>query len=155
MSTIADRMAAAFKEVTGLSFVPSDDRRISTERFIVTAYREPASRRYTFKAERFIMDSTGRVMVAESEADCTSVRAMVGAMREADRRARVLRGVSDRLTEDGWTIDPMIGGLGSGITAHRNGVAVMIHSDGRAVSSNLMAQIYTEAVVRVIENDAL
>lgn len=28
MSTIADRMAAAFKEVAGLSFVPSDDRRL-------------------------------------------------------------------------------------------------------------------------------
>ena len=102
------------------------------------------------------MDSTGRVMVAESEADCTSVRAMVG--RDEGRRigrAQVLRGVSDRLTEDGWTIDPMIGGLGSGITAHRNGVSVMIHSDGRAVSSNLMAQIYAEAVVRVVENDVL
>ena len=92
---------------------------------------------------------------ADAGADCTSVRAMVGAMREADRRAQVLRGVSDRLTEDGWTIDPMIGGLGSGITAHRAGVAVMIHSDGRAVSSNLMAQIYAEAVVRVVEDDSL
>ena len=68
---------------------------------------------------------------------------------------QVLRGVSDRLTENGWTIDPMIGGLGSGITAHRNGVAVMIHSDGRAVSSNLVAQIYVGVAVRVIENDVL
>jgi len=31
----------------------------------------------------------------------------------------------------------------------------MIHSDGRAVSSDLVAQIYAEAVVRVIENDVL
>ena len=78
---------------------------------------------------------------------------MVGVMHRAERRANVLAAVSDHLAEDGWEIDPMIAGVGSGITARRAGIAVMVYSDGKVVSSDLTAAIYAEAVVKVVEEE--
>ena len=153
MSTIAERMAAAVMRVTGVTVTPPEDWKIDTGEFLIIVERTPGSRRHTFKAARFVTDNAGRTMVAESEDDWTCVDAMVGVMRRADRRANVLASVSDRLTDDGWEIDPMIAGVGSGLTARRAGIAVMVYSDGRAVSSDVTAAIYAEAVVKVAEEE--
>lgn len=95
------------------------------------------------------MSTVDESMTAAVSTEWTGTEAMMAAMREADRRATVLAAVSDRLAEDGWTIDPMISGADSGITASRDGVAIMIYGDGKVVSSDLMATIYGEAVVKV------
>lgn len=153
MSTVAGRMAAAFQKVTGLPVNPPDDWRIDTVGFIVTTSRKPNSRRHLFKAERLISDSSGRVMATVAHTEDTSVGAMVAAMRKADRDAGVLATVSDRLTEDGWEIDPMIAGTDSGITAHRAGIAIMIYGDGKVVCSDLTAAIYAESVVKVVNGE--
>lgn len=153
MSTMAERMAEAVLLADGLPVEPPEDWKIDTGKFIVTVERTPGTRRHTFKAARFITDNAGRTMVAGAEDDWTSVGAMVGVMHQADRRANVLASVSDRLTDDGWEIDPMIAGVGSGITARRAGIAVMVYSDGKVVSSDLTAAIYAEAVVKVVEEE--
>ena len=67
--------------------------------------------------------------------------------------AERMAAVSDRLTDDGWEIDPMIAGAGSGITARRAGIAVMVYSDSSVVSSDLTAAIYAEAAVKVAEEE--
>ena len=146
-------MAAALQKVTGLPVNPPDDWKIDTGDFLITVVRTPGSRRHTFKAARFITDKAGRTIVATSESYWTSVDAMVGVMRKADRRAVVLAAVSDCLDEDGWKIDPMIAGVGSGITARRPGIAVMVYSDGKVASSDLTAAIYVESVVKVAEEE--
>lgn len=130
MSTIAERMAEAVLLVDGLPVKPPEDWKIDTGKFIVTVERVPGTRGHTFKAARFIADKAGRTIVATSESYWTSVDAMAGAMREADRRAFVLAAVSDCLDEDGWEIDPMIAGCDHGITAFRNGVKARIYGDG-------------------------
>jgi hypothetical protein len=146
-------MAAAFQKVTGLPVNPPDDWKIDTAGFIVTTSRKPSSRRHLFKAERLISDSSGRVMAAVAHTEDTSVGAMVAAMRKADRDAGVLAAVSDRLTEDGWEVDPMIAGTDSGITAHRAWIAIMICGDGKVVCSDLTAAIYAESVVKVVNGE--
>lgn len=153
MSTMAERMAAAVERVTGVAVTPPEDWKIDTGDFLLTVERTPGSRRHTVKAARFIVGKAGRTMVAEAEDDWTCVGAMVGVMHRAERRANVLAAVSDHLTEDGWEIDPMIAGVGSGITARRAGIAVMVYSDGKVVSSDLTAAIYAEAVVKVVEEE--
>lgn len=153
MSTVAWRMAAAFQEVTGLPVNPPGDWKIDTAGFIVTTSRKPSSRRHLFKAERLIYDSSGRVMAAVAHTEDTSVSAMVAAMRKADRDAVILATVSDRLTGDGWEIDPMIAGTDSGITAYRAGIAIMIYGDGKVVCSDLTAAIYAESVVKVANGE--
>jgi len=153
VSTVAGRMAAAFQKVTGLPVNPPDDWKIDTAGFIVTTSRKPSSRRHLFKAERLISDSSGRVMAAVAHTEDTSVGAMVAAMRKADRDAGVLAAVSDRLTEDGWEVDPMIAGTDSGITAHRAWIAIMICGDGKVVCSDLTAAIYAESVVKVVNGE--
>ena len=153
MSTMAERMAEAVMLVDGLPVKPPEDWKIDTGKFIVTVGRAPGTRRHTFKAARFITNNAGRTMVAEAEDDWTSVGAMVGVMRRADRRANVLAAVSDRFADDGWEIDPMIAGVGSGLTARRAGIIVMVYSDGRVESSDSVAKNYAEAVVKVAEEE--
>lgn len=153
MITVAGRMAAAFQKVTGLPVNPPDDWKIDAAGFIVTTSRKPNSRRHLFKAERLISDSSGYVMAAVAHTEDTGVGAMVAAMRKADRDAGVLATVSDRLTEDGWEIDPMIAGADSGITAYRAGIAIMIYGDGKVVCSDLTAAIYAESVVKVVNEE--
>lgn len=153
MSTMAERMAEAVLLADGIPVRPPEDWKIDTGKFIVTVERTPGTRRHTFKAVRFIADNAGRMLVAESEGDRTSVGAMVDVMRRADRRANVLASVSDRLTDDGWEIDPMITGVGSGITARRPGIAVMVYSNGRVASSDVTARLYAECAVKVAEEE--
>lgn len=153
MSTIAERMATAFEKVTGLPVNPPEDWTISTNGYTVTMTNMPVSCRYLFKAGRVIMDGSGRVMAAESKTECTSIADMVNAMQNADRCARVLAGVSDRLTEDGWEIDPLADAEGFGITAKREGIKVLVYSNGEVVSSDLMAETYTRAVVADVDSE--
>lgn len=65
----------------------------------------------------------------------------------------LMAAVSDRLAGDGWEIGPMIAGVGSGITARRAGIAVMVYSDGSVQSSDPTAAIYAESVVKVAEEE--
>ena len=153
MSTIAERLAAAAKLVTGLPVSPPKRWKIDTGAFIVAVERAPYTSRHTFKASRFIVDSAGRGLFATAECERTSVDAMVGAMREADRRAAVLAAVSDRLTGDGWEIAPGIGDASSGLMARTAGIAVMIYSDDKVVSSDITATIYVEATIKVVEEE--
>ncbi len=155
MGTIAERMAAAVERVTGVAVTPPEDWKIDTGDFLITVVRTPGSRRHTVKAARFIIDKAGRTMVATAESDRTSVPAMVGVIHRADRRANVLAAVSDHLTDDGWEIDPMIACVGSGITARRARIAVMVYSNGKVVSSDLTARIYVECAVKVAEEEVL
>lgn len=153
MSTIAERLAAAVKLVTGMPASPPESRKIDTGAFIVAVERIPYTSRHTFKASRFIVDSAGRGLYAMAECERTSVDAMAGAMREADRRAAVLAAVSDSLTGDGWEIDPGIVDDSSGLTARRAGIVVMICSDGKVISSDIAATIYAEATIKVVEEE--
>lgn len=153
MSTIAERMATAFEKVTGLPVNPPEDWMISTNGYTVTMTNMPVSCRYLFKAGRVIRDGSGHVMAAESKTECTSIADMVNAMRNADRCARVLAGVSDRLTEDGWEIDPLVDDKGFGITAKRAGIEVLVYSNGEVVSSDLMAETCACAVVADVDSE--
>lgn len=150
MTTIAQRIEAALRDVTGQSVTPAQTQGGLTATaglYTLTVYPVTTGGgvRHRVAATCSTPDSSGRHISAQREAGWTSVTAMRGLLREARERAERLAALSDRLTGEGWETPPTMRRQGTGLIVRHGDTTARITGTGEVDCSDPAAQLYIAA----------
>lgn len=133
MSTISERVATAFKAVTGEDKAPSDIWIAANSTHLLEVRNILGSRRREAIAQVTAKDSLNIKYLAERRSDWTNVNVMTHMLRDAECRARALAALADVLGANGWHVRPIFEpSTCGGLRAIKDGNEVQVYSSGEA-----------------------
>ena len=131
MSTISERVAAAFKAATGEDKALSGSWHAANSTHSLEVRNILGSRRREAIAQVSAKDSMNVKYWAERRRDWTSVEVMTHMLRDAECRAKALAALAGMLGANGWHVSPIRGPLtGGGLTARKDDSEVQVYSSG-------------------------
>lgn len=133
MSTISERVAAAFKYVTGEESrgALSGAWMAGNSTHLLQVNSLPGAHRHEAVASVTAKDSLNVKYLAVRRRDWTNVEVMTHMLRDAERRAKALAALADVLGSNGWHVSPILASLtGGGLTACKDGNEVQVYSSG-------------------------
>lgn len=133
MSTISERVAAAFKAATGEDKAPSGSWRAANSTHSLEVRNILGSRRREAIAQVSAKDSMNVKYWAERRRELTSVEVMTHMLRDAEQRANALAALSNVLGANGWHVRPILeSSTCGGLRASKGGNEVQVYSSGEA-----------------------
>ena len=133
MSTISERVAAAFKAATGEDKAPSGSWRAANSTHSLEVRNILGSRRREAIAQVSAKDSMNVKYWAERRQEWTSVEVMTHMLRDAEQRANALAALSNVLGASGWHVHPILeSSTCGGLRASKGGNEVRVYSNGEA-----------------------
>lgn len=133
MSTISERVAAAFNAVTGENRAPSGSWLAVNSTHLLEVRNILGTRRRESVAQVAAKDSRNVKYSAACRRDWTSVEVMAHMLRDTERRAKALAALADTLGANGWNVSP-IGEprTSGGLSARKDGNEVQVYASGEA-----------------------
>lgn len=131
MSTISERVAAAFKAVTGEDMAPSGSWHAANSTHSLEVRNILGSRRREAIAQVAAKDSMNVKYWAERRREWTSVEVMAHMLRDAEQCANALAELSNVLGANGWYVCPIFeSSTCGGLRASKGGNEVRVYSSG-------------------------
>lgn len=131
MSTISERVVAAFKAVTGEDKAPSGSWHAANSTHSLEVRNILGTRRREAIAQVSAKDSMNVKYWAERHQEWTSVEVMTHMLRDAERRANALAELSNVLGASGWYVRPILeSSTCGGLRASKGGNEVRVYSSG-------------------------
>ena len=131
MSTISERVAAAFKAATGEDKAPSGSWRAANPTHSLEVRNILGSRRREAIAQVSAKDSMNVKYWAERRREWTSVEVMAHMLRDAEQRAKALVALADVLGASGWHVRPILeSSTCGGLRASKGGNEIQVYSSG-------------------------
>ena len=144
-TSIAERVAKAFHDVTGETVPVSGSWRAENRTHSLRVTTVPGLRRHTATAQASRRDSLNIEYRATLSADWTSVADMTGLLRQANRTARAFAAIADVLGRDGWHVTPILANLtGWGLRATKGENTVQLYSNGSVSGYDDVAARFVE-----------
>lgn len=133
MSTISERIAAAFKAVTGEDKDLSGSWHAANSTHSLEVHNILGSRRREAIAQVAAKDSMNVKYWAERRREWTSVEVMAHMLRDAEQRANALAALSNVLGANGWHVRPILeSSTCGGLRASKGGSEIQVYSSGEA-----------------------
>lgn len=133
MSTISERVAAAFKAATGEDRAPSGSWHAANATHSLEVRNILGSRRREAIAQVTAKDSLNVKYWAEQRREWTNVEVMTHMLRDAEQRANALAALSNVLGASGWHVRPILeSSTCGGLRASKGGNEVRVYSNGEA-----------------------
>lgn len=133
MSTISERVAAAFKAATGEDKAPSVSWHAANSTHSLEVRNILGTRRREVIAQVSAKDSMNVKYWAERRREWTSVEVMTHMLRDAEQRANALATLSNILGANGWHVRPILeSSTCGGLRASKGGNEVQVYSSGEA-----------------------
>lgn len=131
MSTISERVAAAFKAVTGEDKALSGNWHAANSTHSLEVRNILGSRRREAIAQVSAKDSMNVKYWAERRCEWTSVEVMAHMLRDAEQCANALAELSNVLGANGWHARPILeSSTCGGLRASKGGNEVQVYSSG-------------------------
>ena len=131
MSTISERVAAAFKAATGEDKALSGSWHAANSTHSLEVRNILGSRRREAIAQVSAKDSMNVKYWAERRREWTSVEVMAHMLRDAEQRANALAALSNVLGASGWYVRPILeSSTCGGLRASKGGNEVRVYSSG-------------------------
>lgn len=131
MSTISERVAAAFKAVTGEDKALSGNWHAANSTHSLEVCNILGSRRREAIAQVSAKDSMNVKYWAERRSEWTNVEVMTHMLRDAEQRANALAALSNVLGASGWYVRPILeSSTCGGLRASKGGNEVHVYSSG-------------------------
>ena len=131
MSTISERVAAAFKAATGEDKDLSGSWHAANSTHSLEVRNILGSRRREAIAQVSAKDSMNVKYWAERRREWTSVEVMAHMLRDAEQRANALAALSNVLGASGWYVRPILeSSTCGGLRASKGGNEVRVYSSG-------------------------
>lgn len=131
MSTISERVAAAFKAVTGEDIVPPGSRIAVTPTHILEVRNVLGTLGHEAIARVAARDSLNIKYIATRRHKETNIEAMARLLRDAERGANALAALANVLGANGWHTRPILeSSTCGGLTASKGGNEVKVYSNG-------------------------
>ena len=131
MSTISERVAAAFKAATGEDKSPSGSWHAANSTHSLEVRNILGTRRREAIAQVSAKDSMNVKYWAERHQEWTSVEVMTHMLRDAEQRANALAALSNVLGASGWYVRPILeSSTCGGLRASKGGNEVRVCSSG-------------------------
>ena len=131
MSTISERVAAAFKAATGEDKALSGSWYAANSTHSLEVRNILGTRRREAIAQVSAKDSMNVKYWAERRQEWTNVEVMTHMLRDAEQRANALATLSNVLGADGWHVRPILeSSTCGGLTASKGGNEVRVYSSG-------------------------
>lgn len=130
MTTVAERMAEAFKQATGETVAPPKRLSIARGKYTLDATPGRGGGRYMVTAPAWDADSLNVDFMAKVQGSSTSVTSMEAMLREARVRARALALLADVLGANGWHVSQLHVGSETGLLAKTGDSCVQVFGDG-------------------------
>lgn len=131
MSTISERVAAAFKAVTGEDKPLSGSWHAANATHSLEVRNILGTRRREAIAQVSAKDSMNVKYWAERRREWTNVEVMTHMLRDAEQRANALAALSNVLGADGWYVSPILeSSTCGGLRARKGGNEVRVYSSG-------------------------
>ena len=133
MSTISERVAAAFKAATGEDKDLSGSWHAANSTHSLEVRNIPGARRREAIAQVSAKDSMNVKYWAERLQEWTNVEVMTHMLRDAEHRAKALAALADVLGANGWHVSPILeSSTCGGLKASKDGDEVRVYSNGEA-----------------------
>nr|DAV28650.1 MAG TPA: hypothetical protein [Caudoviricetes sp.] len=130
MSTVAERMAEAFKQATGEAVEAPKYLSVTRGKYTLDAVPGYGGCRYVVTATAWVADSLKVEYRAKVQTSSTSVSAMANALREARMRARALASLSDVLGSNGWRVRRLTLTDETALQASMEDSCIQVYGDG-------------------------
>lgn len=131
MSTISERVAAAFKAATGEDKALPGSWRAANSTHSLEVRNILGTRRREAIAQVSAKDSMNVKYWAERRREWTNVEVMTHMLRDAEQRANALAALSNVLGANGWHTHPILeSSTCGGLTASKGGNEVKVYSNG-------------------------
>lgn len=131
MSTISERVAAAFKAATGEDKDLSGSWHAANSTHSLEVRNILGSRRREAIAQVSAKDSMNVKYWAERRQEWTSVEVMTHMLRDAEQRANALAALSNAFGANGWYVHPILeSSTCGGLRASKGGNEVRVYSSG-------------------------
>lgn len=131
MSTISERVAAAFKAVTGEGKALSGSWRAANSTHSLEVRNILGTRRREAIAQVAAKDSMNVKYWAERHQECASVEVMTHMLRDAEQRANALAALANVLGASGWHVRPILeSSTCGGLRASKGGNEIQVYSSG-------------------------
>ena len=131
MSTISERVAAAFKAVTGEDKDLSGSWHAANSTHSLEVHSIPGARRREAIAQVSAKDSMNVKNWAERRREWTNVEVMTHMLRDAEQRANALAALANVLGANGWHTRPILeSSTFGGLTASKDGNEIKAYSNG-------------------------
>ena len=133
MSTISERVAAAFKAATGEDKSLSGNWHAVNSTHSLEVRNILGTRRREAIAQVTAKDSLNVKYWAERRREWTNVEVMTHMLRDAEQRANALAALSNVLGASGWHVRPILeSSTCGGLRARKGGNEVRVYSNGEA-----------------------
>lgn len=131
MSTISERVAAAFKAVTGEDKDLSGSWHAANSTHSLEVHSILGARHREAIAQVSAKDSMNVKYWAERRREWTNVEVMTHMLRDAEQRANALAALADVLGANGWHTRPILeSSTFGGLTASKDGNEIKVYSSG-------------------------
>lgn len=131
MSTISERVAAAFKAATGEDKALSGSWHAANSTHSLEVRNILGTRRREAIAQVSAKDSMNVKYWAERRREWTNVEVMTHMLRDAEQRASALAALSNVLGASGWYVHPILeSSTRGGLRANKGGNEVQVYSSG-------------------------
>lgn len=131
MSTISERVAAAFKAATGEDKGLSGSWHAANSTHSLEVCNVPGTRRREAIAQVSAKDSLNVKYWAERRRDWTNVEVMTHMLRDAEQRAKALAALANVLSANGWCAHPILeSSTCGGLRARKDGNEIQVYSSG-------------------------
>lgn len=131
MSTISERVAAAFKAATGEDKALSGSWHAANSTHSLEVRNILGSRRREAIAQVSAKDSMNIKYWAERRREWTNVEGMTHMLRDAEQRANALAALSNVLGASGWYVRPILeSSTCGGLRASKGGNEIQVYSSG-------------------------
>lgn len=131
MSTISERVAAAFKAATGEDKALSGSWCAANSTHSLEVRNILGTRRREAIAQVSAKDSMNVKYWVERRRECTNVEVMTHMLRDVEQRANALAALSNVLGANGWYTHPILeSSTCGGLTARKGGNEVEVYSNG-------------------------
>lgn len=133
MSTVAERVAAAFKAATGEDKAPSGNWHAANSTHSLEVRNILGTRCREAIAQVTAKDSLNVKYWAERRREWTNVEVMTHMLRDAEQRANALAALSNVLGASGWHVRPILeSSTCGGLRASKGGNEVRVYANGEA-----------------------
>lgn len=133
MSTISERVAAAFKAATGEDKSLSGNWHAANSTHSLEVRNILGTRRREAIAQVTAKDSLNVKYWAERRREWANVEVMTHMLRDAEQRANALAALSNVLGASGWHVRPILeSSTCGGLRASKGGNEVRVYSNGEA-----------------------
>lgn len=150
MSTISERVAAAFKAATSEDKAPSSSWHAANATHSLEVRNILGTRRREAIAQVSAKDSMNVKYWAERRREWTSVEVMTHMLLDAEQRANALAALANVLGANGWHVRPILeSSTCGGLRASKDGNEVQVYSSGEVRGHDDVAVRFARDVFEV------